>query len=220
MLLAALTPALSPTWAAQQLTESAPMLSQPVLSFDGTPWQAHSANPVQYLVGLTKIAGMAESDAAVVAARPNATRDSKGGAAQRVDVVEWRGKRVKLTARLKRQDATEVQIVMDVVSGAAPGRQTTQTMVTPALSGTRDWQVQEIVMDVPADATDIVYGFYLRGHGAAFGDSFKLEAVGRNIALTRAPNAPSQFTGPGLVRSRSSVEDMYGSGPRGGLVGR
>jgi hypothetical protein len=196
----------------QQLTESAPMLSQPVLGFDGTPWQPDSANPDQYLVGLTKIAGMAESDAAVVAARPGATRDSKGGVAQSVDAMEWRGKRVKLTARLKRQDATEVQIVMDVVSGSTPGRQITQTMVTPPLSGTRDWQVQEIVMDVPADATDIVYGFYLRGRGAAFGDSFTLEAVGRNIALSRRPLGPGQFTAPSMVRSLS-VEGFQRANP-------
>jgi hypothetical protein len=207
LLLAALTPA----FAAQQLTESAPMLSQPVLGFDGTPWQPDSANPEQYLVGLTKIAGMAESDAAVVAARPGAGRDHKGGVAQSVDAVEWRGKRVKLTARLKRQAATEVQIVMDVVSGATPGRQTTQTMVTPPLSGTRDWQVQEIVMDVPADATDIVYGFTLRGQGAVFGDSFKLEAVSRSIALTRPPRPP-QFTAPSMVRSYSGADAFQSAG--------
>jgi hypothetical protein len=109
-----------------------------------------------------------------------------------------------------------VQIVMDVVSGTTPGRQTTSTMVTAPLSGTADWRAQEIVMDVPADATDIVFGFTLRGQGVAFGDSFKLEAVGRNMALTRAPRAPSQFTAPSLVRSLSVDAIQNGTAGLGG----
>jgi hypothetical protein len=207
ILLAALTPA----FAAQQLTDTAPLLSGPVLSFDGTPWQPDSTNPEQYLVGLTKISGMAGSEAAVVAARTGAARDSKGGMAQSVDAAEWRGKRVKLTARLKPLEATQVQIVMDVVSGATLHRQATQTMVTRPISGSRDWQVQEIVMEVPADATDIVYGLYLRGQGAAFGDSFKLEAVGRNVPLTRPP-LPLSFSAPGMVRSYSGADTFQDAG--------
>jgi hypothetical protein len=208
LLLAALTPA----FAVQQLTDTAPLLSGPVLSFDGTPWQPDSANPEQYLVGLTKIAGMAGSEAAVVAARTSATRDSKGGVAQSVDAAEWRGKRIKLTARLKTLEATQVQIVMNVVSGATLHRQATQTMVTPPLSGSRDWQAQEVVMEVPADATDIVYGFTLRGLGTAFGDSFKLEAVGRNVALSRAPNLGARTNAPGIVRSYSGADTFQDAG--------
>ena len=59
-------------------------------------------------------------------------------------------------------------------------------------------------MEVPADARDIVYGFYLRGRGMVFGDSFKLEAVGRNVALTRPPVAPA------MVRSFSDVSQNSG----------
>ena len=201
MLLAAV---LTPAFAAQQLTESAPLLAQPILSFDGTLWHANSSDPAAYLVGLTKIAGMAEREAVVIVARPGVLHEGKGGAMQSLPADEWRGKRVRLTARLKSEAATQVQIVMDIVSGAAPERQTVQTMVTKPLFGTRDWHAQEIVMEVPADARDIVYGFYLRGRGMVFGDSFKLEAVGRNVALTRPPVAPA------MVRSFSDVSQNSG----------
>ncbi len=201
----ALLAVLTPAYAALQLTESAPLLSQPILDFAGSRWVPDSPNPDAFRVGMIKTPGTEEGEAAVIIGKPGALRDAEGGVAQSVDGAEWRGKRVRLTARLKTLDATEVQVTMHVISGASPEQESVRTMVSRSVSGTQDWQAREIVMDVPADAQDIVYGFYLRGaQGAALGDSFKLEAVGRNVALTRAPLPLGNLTAPSMVRTYSA----------------
>jgi hypothetical protein len=210
VLLAALTPA----FAAQQLTEAAPLLSQPILDFSASRWLPDSPNPDAFRVGMIKMPDAAEGEAAVIIGKPGALRDAMGGVAQSVAAEEWRGKRVRLTARLKTLDATEVQIEMHVISGPSPEQESVRTMVSQPVFGTHDWQMQQIVMDVPADARDIVFGFYLRGpQGAVLGDSFKLEAVGRNVALTRRPLGGG-FAAPGMVRTYSA--EGFQSLPGGG----
>jgi hypothetical protein len=218
LLLAAPMPALmlawAPAFAAQQLTESAPMLSAPILDFGDTPWQANSTHPDDYRVGMTRVAGMAGAEVPVILARAGAPRDHEGGVAQSIDAAEWRGKRLRLTGRLKSLDASFVQMVVHVISGP-PDKETVRSMVTSPIAGTRDWRAQEIVIDVADDARDIVYGFTLRGQGAAFGDSFSLEAVGRDVRLSRPPLA-LPFAAPGMVRSLSADSVFQGTANLGG----
>ena len=210
----ALLTALTPAFAALQLTETSPLLSQPILDFSGSRWVPDSPNRDAFRVGMIKTPGTQEGEAAVILGKPGALRDAMGGVAQSVAAEEWRGKRVRLTARLKTMDATWVQIEMHVFSGPSPEQAAPRTMVSRPVSGTHDWQAQEIVMDVPADAQDIVFGVYLRGpQGAALGDSFKLEAVGRNVALTRPPLGMG-FGAPSMTRTYSA-ESFQNAGPGG-----
>ena len=55
-----------------------------------------------------------------------------------------------------------------------------------ALTGTMGWTKCHIVLDVPAEATSIHYGFLLSGFGRVFARSFRLESVGREIAPTKS----------------------------------
>ena len=195
----------APALAAPPLTDTAPLLAQPVLSFDGTQWQADSTHPSAYLVGMTRAEGMTEGEGPVIAARQGAPRSGKGGVAQVRAAEEWRGKRVRLTARLKSRDAF-AQMVMHILSGPA-GTENMRSIAARPLLGTSDWQNFQIVMDVPKDAEDIVYGFYLSGDkGAVWGDAFKLEAVGTDVAPSRPPLAAS-FTAPSMIRSYSGDSD-------------
>jgi hypothetical protein len=47
----------------------------------------------------------------------------------------------------------------------------------------------EIVLDVPADSTDIAFGFFLaQGRGKVWGDSFKFEKVDSTVTVTALPS--------------------------------
>ncbi len=52
------------------------------------------------------------------------------------------------------------------------------------LAGTTDWLRREIVLDVPAEAISIHFGFYLRGGGTARARSFGLDKVGADVPST------------------------------------
>ncbi|SRR5258708_7138409 len=53
-----------------------------------------------------------------------------------------------------------------------------------AVSGTNDWKLYSVVLDVPNDAKNIFFGVLLIGKGQAWADDLTFEVVGRNIAVT------------------------------------
>jgi hypothetical protein len=179
----------SPAFALEQLTEVAPLLGEPSLKFDpadiAAGWAADGQNiPGAYRVGTIKVAGMAGAEALAIAALPGA--EGRGGLVQgAVSVDAWRGKRMRLTARLKSENVDRLHLWLSVLG---PDRQTQMRrhdMSDRPIRGTTDWRTYEIVMDIPPDATFFNYGFYLEGgKGAAFGDGFTLEAVGPEVAAT------------------------------------
>jgi hypothetical protein len=52
------------------------------------------------------------------------------------------------------------------------------------LSGTRDWERQSVVLDIPEEANVISYGLLLSGPGKAWLDDVKLEVVAPNVPVT------------------------------------
>jgi hypothetical protein len=100
------------------------------------------------------------------------------------DPGEWRGKRVKMSARLKTVNTRRAQMWFRV---DRPDRSTLSNMDERPISGTTDWRVYEIVMDVPEDTVHIAYGFFLAyGEGAFWGEGFTLEEVDKSVRLSRS----------------------------------
>ena len=57
-------------------------------------------------------------------------------------------------------------------------------MDTRPISGTRDWQRHEVVLDVASEATAIALGVLLVGRGEARMADFRLEGVGQEVPTT------------------------------------
>jgi hypothetical protein len=55
------------------------------------------------------------------------------------------------------------------------------------ITGTRDWKIYDIVLDVPEDVVNIYFGFTLTGTGQAWFDDFQFEIVGPAFATTGSP---------------------------------
>lgn len=106
---------------------------------------------------------------------------------QSVDAMAWRGQRLRLSATLRTQDAGKGTLWMRV--DRAPGDvlrfdNMMNRRKDGALQGTQGWTDASIVLDVPADAAAVHFGFLLQGHGSVRARGFRLEAVGAEIAPT------------------------------------
>jgi hypothetical protein len=193
LLAATVAPAFAATQAEFDITPL-PLLSEPYLSFtENNDWQAASSNPGDYSIGFTRTDGMAEAEAAVIVARPGALKETNGVLTRYFDATPFRGQRLRLSARLKSRDAGRLQMWLRIkvtgTGGQAPTRgMQFYNMADRPITGTTTWKRYEIVLDVPEDASELDYGFGLTGgKGAAFGDSFRLEAVGTEVAVSSQP---------------------------------
>ena len=106
---------------------------------------------------------------------------------QSIAADEYRGNRVRLSGWLKtvnagaasfwmRIDGEQRQLGFDNMSGRA-------------VSGTTDWKMYSVVLDVPNDAKNIFLGVLLIGKGQTWADDLMFEVVDRNIVVTNKGTA-------------------------------
>jgi hypothetical protein len=161
-----------------------PLLAQPVLGFEREgDWRPYGATP-DYLVGMVKTEGTIEPEAVVIAAKPGAM-GALAGVTRFVPVAAYRGQRVRLSARLKSRDVGNLRMLLRV-AGPAGMRPRFDNMTDRPITGTTGWRTYDIVMDVPENATEIRHSLFIAdGKGVAWGESFRLETVGPDVAVTR-----------------------------------
>jgi len=102
--------------------------------------------------------------------------------AQSIRADKYRGQRVRLSGFLKSIGLSPSTYFWMRVDGG-PGA-TSDFMQRRPIRGTSDWKQQELVLDVPASAVGITFGFLLNGVGQAWLDDVVLEVVGQDMALT------------------------------------
>lgn len=91
----------------------------------------------------------------------------------------WRGKRARLTLRLKKEGRGEASLQVHIEK-----RNGVSIAATPQNIDADAWQVRQIVLEVPEDATNFVVDLHLSGKCDIWIDSIALETVGADIALT------------------------------------
>ncbi len=102
--------------------------------------------------------------------------------AQSIRADSYRGKRVRLSGFLKSIGLSPATYFWMRIDGG-PG-ETSDFMQRRPIMGTSDWKKQELVLDVPASAIGITFGFLLNGVGQAWLDDVVLEVVGQDVTLT------------------------------------
>jgi RNA polymerase sigma factor (sigma-70 family) len=65
-------------------------------------------------------------------------------------------------------------------------------METRPITGTRDWQRHEIVLDIPSNARAIALGVLLVGRGEVFMADFRLDGVGEEVPTTDLYETPPE----------------------------
>jgi RNA polymerase sigma factor (sigma-70 family) len=126
-------------------------------------------------------------------AKSTGAADGKfGGMMQTISAEAYQNQRVRLNGWVKTEDANDggghlwlridgqgqnQMLGFDNMNGRAP-------------KGTTDWQDYSIVLDVPADATKLNYGFFVQGKGQMWVNGVTITPVGNEVPTTNLLTNP------------------------------
>jgi serine/threonine protein kinase len=102
---------------------------------------------------------------------------------QPVDVTTYRGHRVRIGAALRSAGVDAYGAVIATPSDTADS-------IQARIRGDSDWQVLNVVLDVPSDSTYLSFGARLVGRGTLWADDFSIEIVSPDEPLT-SPYRPT-----------------------------
>ena len=122
---------------------------------------------------------------------------------QQIGSGDYAGKRVRLTAQVRGDQVGQAWggLWMRADSGQRPGT-AFDNMNDRPLRGSFGWQPAQVVLDIPADATTLSFGFLLEGGGQLQATAFNLEVVSTTTPLTGKgpiqvlPSQPNHLTPP------------------------
>ncbi|KKB37222.1 Right origin-binding protein [Bacillus thermotolerans] len=97
---------------------------------------------------------------------------------------KYKGKRVKLSAFLKTENAAHFAGMWMRVDDAAGDMLQFDNMSNRPLSGTMNWNKHSIVLDVPQHSAAISFGVLLSGQGQIWADGFAFEEVDQTVPVT------------------------------------
>lgn len=108
---------------------------------------------------------------------------------QQVAGTDYAGKRVRLSAQVR---ADQLAAWGGLWMRADVGQRAVafDNMYNRPLRGSFGWQQAEVVLDIPADASALSFGFLLNGAGQLQATKFQLEVVGNGVAVTGDSGAP------------------------------
>lgn len=131
-------------------------------------------------------AGIDQSDGAKGAKfLANSGDDDKAWAAlsQGISPQNYAGQRIRFRARVRTQDISNwAGLWMRVDSQGHPGAAFYNSQDKP-IKGTTDWQERSVVLDVPQDASAIMFGVIGAGKGTVWIDQLALETVGQDVPV-------------------------------------
>lgn len=140
-----------------------------------------------------------------------------GSLAQSIAADDYQGKRVRLTGWLKTENADEAGLWMRV-----DGNRRLfgfDNMSNRAVKSTTDWKQFEVVLDVPTEAVNIVFGTIITGKGRVWADDFKLEIVGQNIRSTNQLSSEQmQMDNPNRTPKKSDNKQPVNLGFENGTI--
>lgn len=149
-------------------------------------WIVAGSAPEDYEYGTDADKSTDGSKAAFIKSKPGAKGQGFGTLMQMFAADDYRGGRWKLTARMRTEDAKKAQLWMRV-DGPDRKMNAFDNMDDRPVTGDRDWQRYEIVLDVAPDSVAVAFGFFLYGGGQVWADDFRLERVANTIPVTGKP---------------------------------
>ncbi|MGZ5201655.1 MAG: transcriptional regulator [Telluria sp.] len=131
----------------------------------------------------------------------NASGDARVWAAlaQGISAQNYRGQRVRFSARIRTEDVSNWAGLWMRVDRAGKSVAFYNSIDKP-IQGTTGWQERSVVLDVPTDADTIVFGVIDSGKGQVWIDTLAFEQVGPEVPVDRMPSQgrPSLPVAPAL----------------------
>ena len=169
-----------------QSTPPAATAAASVTTAAPTGWWRNGQNAENYTVGVDGTQGHIRPGSAYVRSNGPGTARDFGGMMQMFDAEQYHGKRLRFSAWMKTKDALNGGQIWMRVDGKTPGQslQFDNMDRRPHPMGTTDWQFCEVVLDVPAEATAVALGFFVKQTGQAWVNDAKLEVVDQSVPVT------------------------------------
>ena len=153
-------------------------------------WMIAGSKPGDYDFGTEHVEGSEGRQSAFIRAKGGTPADGFGTLMQSVKADAYIGQRLRVSARLKSQDAYRLQLWFRV-DGPDPKKMAAfYNMDDRPITGSTDWRRYDIVLDVPPGSTFLNFGFFLAGgKGEGWADAFALEAVDKSVPVSAQPRA-------------------------------
>jgi hypothetical protein len=148
-------------------------------------WFSASSNPGGYDMGVDHTVKFRGSASGFVRAKTEGALGF-GTLMQIFKATGYRGKRVRLTAIVRTEQAIQAGLWMriDLPEGRLGAY---DNMGDRPIRGTTPWMRYTVVLDVPSDANELAFGLLLAGGGTAWIDDVKLQTVDQTVAVTALP---------------------------------
>jgi len=123
-----------------------------------------------------------------LAARGNRRRSEWAVSVQMVDATAYRGHRIRVRGYLRSDDVDSGGLWLRV-DGIVDGKAAMLALDNTEdrrIEGTRDWTLQEIVVDIPPESVTILFGTMITGDGRLWADDVSFEEVSSSEEVTAA----------------------------------
>ena len=165
-----------------------------MLSFDlPTGWYKAGSKPKSYEMGIEKGAGQDGKNVATIKSI-NKKIDGFGTLMQQSKPGKYLGKRIKMTGFVKSENVAKwagLWLRVDQKGSNTP--LAFDNMGSRPIKGTTAWTKYEIVLNVPENASLIVYGALLDGEGQIWFDNISFEIVDGVVPATRSEPSEEPF---------------------------
>lgn len=177
---------------------SASAFGQPAQSKSGPQipkgWGKTGLEPQNYEMHLDTSVKQSGNASATMRSTASITKEGFAAAIQSIKPDEFRGKRVRLSGYLKSEGVAEWAGLWLRIDSEDPAIMLEfDNMDDRPVKGTSDWTKYEIVLDVPSEAAEIVFGFFLNGKGQIWADDLEIEVVGKDVVKTSLPLKPEDL---------------------------
>ena len=165
-----------------------------MLSFDlPTGWYKAGSKPKSYEMGIEKGAGQDGKNVATIKSI-NKKIDGFGTLMQQSKPGKYLGKRIKMTGFVKSENVTKwAGLWLRVDQKGSDTPLSFDNMGNRPIKGTTAWTKYEIVLNVPENASLIVYGALLDGEGQIWFDNISFEIVDDLVPTTDSKPGEEPF---------------------------
>lgn len=175
-----------------------------LLSFDidlPKDWFKAGDKPASYEMGIAKSAGQDGKNCATIRSIDKKI-DGFGTLMQNCLPEKYVGKRIRMTGIVKSKDVEGwAGLWLRVDQANSQKALSFDNMQDRAIKGTTDWKKYEIVLDVPAQASNIAFGALLAGTGQVWFANLKFEMV-----ETSVPRTVNDNTGYSILKEPSNLD--------------
>ncbi len=151
-------------------------------------WKKKGSHPDSYEMGIDKGTGQDGKNSATIKSKEEDIQGF-GTLMQSSSPEKYLGKKIKMTGYLKSENVKGWTGLWLRVDNADNQPLTFDNMHDRELTGTTGWTKYEIILDVPANASNLVYGALLAGTGQIWFDNIAFEEAGSSNTKAEVNNS-------------------------------